>query len=359
MRGIMKIAVITDIHFGVRASSPYFIERYRLFFENIFFPMLEKENIKTVLCLGDTWEDRKQLNISAIKASQEMFFNPLKDKNIQMYSILGNHDVFYRNSNETNAMDIFGLAYPNIQVISEFDVITLGGVKFGMCSWVHNENLERQLENIKNSDYDILCGHFEIQGFEMTKGNYNEHGFEQETFKTKIPVWSGHFHIKSKQGNIHYLGNPFQTNWGDVGMERGFHIFDTDSRELTFVNNPYDNYIIVPYSDDMDIEPLKGKNVRVIKGNATIDTVKFSKNISSIELVANSVAVFESNNSSVSVESKDVESEISEIKSTKELIDDYIKSVTDIDDNKRQSVHTSIFDLYDRAMTMTDNSETE
>ena len=354
----MKIAVITDIHFGVRASSPYFTERYRLFFENIFFPVLEKENITTVLCLGDTWEDRKQLNISAIKASQEMFFNPLKDKNIQMYSILGNHDIFYRNSTETNAMDIFELAYPNIQVISEFRVITLGGVKFGMCSWIHNDNRERQLENIKNSDYDVLCGHFEIQGFEMTKGNYNDHGLEQETFKTKIPVWSGHFHIKSKQANIHYLGNPFQTNWGDVGMERGFHIFDTYSRELTFIHNPYDNYIIVPYSDNMDIEPLKGKNVRVIKGNnVTIDPVKFSNNIAKIEVIANSVAVFESNNSSVSVNG--VENEISEIKSTKELIDDYIKSVTNIDDNKRQMVHTSVFDLYDRAMTMTDNSETE
>ena len=67
-----------------------------------------------------------------------------------------------------------------------------------------------QLENIKTQDYDVLCGHFEIQGFEMTKGNYNEHGLDQETFKTKIPVWSGHFHIKSKQTNIDGLAKWFQ-----------------------------------------------------------------------------------------------------------------------------------------------------
>ena len=44
----MKIAIITDTHFGARNDSVQFDEYFYQFYEGQFFPYLQKNNIKTV-----------------------------------------------------------------------------------------------------------------------------------------------------------------------------------------------------------------------------------------------------------------------------------------------------------------------
>lgn len=268
-----KVALITDIHFSVRGGSQHFLDRYKLFFDNVFFPALVDQNIKTILILGDTWEDRKNMFINAIFQSKEMFFDKAKELGIEIISILGNHDVFYRNTNELNSMNLFKEIYDNIRIVEEFEEITIGNYKLGLMSWINKENYDRQLVNLKNTAASILLGHFEISQFEMTKGVFCEEGMKQELFNDFDQVYSGHFHIKNTDGKIKYLGNPFQTNWDDYDAERGFHIFNGNDGSLAFIENTYRNYENIHYTDSTNIKDFDYEKYRNLIVKITVHRI--------------------------------------------------------------------------------------
>ena len=349
----MKYAIITDQHFCVRGSSQYFINQYRKFYSEVFFPKLDEENIKLIICLGDTWEDRKMLNVSGIKAAKEMYFDEAQKRGIKIITIIGNHDVYYRNTNSVNSMDFLEHTYDNIEVIYENTVLDLDGFKLALCSWINKENYETQLKFIETAEADVLGGHFEINGFEMTRGNVCESGFKPEIFKRFNEVWSGHFHIKSMIDYIHYLGNPFQTNKGDIGYERGFHIHDTDTRILTFVKNPFEIYVRHQYDENMDInefdyEQYRDKHVFIdITSMLRIDSVKFNTFKDKLNVIAWGAEVVEhefTNSDGEVVVDVDYKSNI-------EIINNYIE-VNYSNDEDRSELMYMMDELHNEALNL-------
>lgn len=246
-------AIITDIHFDCRGGSQFFLDRYNDFFTKQFIPDLLARNIKTVICLGDTWENRKSIGVNSLHYAKRMFFDKLLENDIKLVCILGNHDVVYKNTNAVNSMEIVENAYSNVTLIEDTCTVTVGNTTIDLVSWINNENYQSRLDFLSKSASDICAGHFEINGFEMTAGHYCETGMAVDLFKKYTQVWSGHFHIKSSIGNIQYLGNPFQTNRGDTGSPRGYHIFDGITGELTFVKNEYEIYSGIKFTDNIDI----------------------------------------------------------------------------------------------------------
>jgi hypothetical protein len=105
------------------------------------------------------------------------------------------------------------------------------------------------MDMVSNTDAQVLFGHLELKGFEMYKGQPNDHGFESSLFDKFDMVCSGHFHHKSSRGNIHYLGAPYEMTWSDYDDPRGFHVFDTKTRQLTFVQNPNKIFHKIHYND--------------------------------------------------------------------------------------------------------------
>lgn len=247
------IGILTDIHFDVRGGSQYFLDRYNEFFEKQFFPYMDKHNIKVLLLGGDTWESRKHINVNTMYYVKRMFFEKLKERNIETITILGNHDVVYKNTNKIHSMEFVEDTYSNFRTIYDTQVIDFDGCPIGFVSWINKENFDERLDFIKNAKCEYLLGHFEINGFEMTKGHACENGLKAGVFKNYVEVWSGHFHIRNKVGNVRYLGNPFQTNRGDIGYARGFHVFDTATRELEFIENEYNIYESLHFHDEIDI----------------------------------------------------------------------------------------------------------
>ena len=73
----MKVAIITDQHFGARNDSPHFLDYYQKFYDETFFPKIEELGITTVLILGDTFDRRKYVNFFSLKRTKEMFFDVL------------------------------------------------------------------------------------------------------------------------------------------------------------------------------------------------------------------------------------------------------------------------------------------
>jgi len=249
-----EVAIITDIHFDVRNGSSYFASKYLQFFENVFFPELQRRNIKTVWILGDTWEYRTKIHAASLNFALSSFFDRLAAADIKVIMIYGNHDVAFRTDNSVNTIDFLGDMYPNIHVVRDFETIMHDDVPVHFVSWINKSNSEEMFRKIAEVTPSILCGHLEVNGFETTRG-ITAHGMMEPTLFDRFQrVFSGHFHIRANRGSIYYLGNPFQTNWGDYGYDRGFHIFDPSSLDLQFIKNPFEVYAVIEYDDGTDID---------------------------------------------------------------------------------------------------------
>ena len=248
----MKIAIITDQHFGARNDSIHFLDYYERFYRDTFFPILDEHGIDTVLILGDTFDRRKYINFFTLKRSREMFFDKLYAKGIQVYMLAGNHDTYFKNTNDVNSVDLLLQEYSNINVISKPTVIDVKNTNICMVPWVCPENYNDCMDIISNTDADICMGHFEIQGFAMHRGMPSQEGLSRELFRKFDFTFSGHYHHRSSSDGIHYLGNPYELTWQDYNDDRGFHIFDLGTRDLTFIKNPNVMFHRIIYDDKVE-----------------------------------------------------------------------------------------------------------
>ncbi len=274
----MKIALITDQHFGARNDSIHFLDFYEKFYSGTFFPTLDGHNINTVIILGDTFDRRKYVNFYSLNRAKRMFFDELAKRNITVYMLVGNHDTYYKNTNEVNSPELLLEDYTNLNIITSPKVITVDKTEILMMPWICAENQVESLELLKTAKADICMGHFEIEGFAMYRGMKSEEGLHRDIFKRFDFTFSGHYHHKSNSGGIHYLGNPYELTWQDYGDSRGFHLFDLDSRILEFVNNPNKIFHRIQYDDkttdiktisSMDLTPYKNSYVKVVVVNKT------------------------------------------------------------------------------------------
>lgn len=248
------------------------------FLNEVFFPTLKQHSISEICHLGDLVDRRKYINIHTASRMREDFLDPLMAAGITMHIIPGNHDVYFKDSNRVNVLREFVEGREKVNVYYEPTEISLGNTDVLMLPWICAENEKESLKSIKKTKCQIVFGHLEMQGFEMHRGSFSEHGYETEIFSKFDKVLSGHFHHKSTYSNIYYLGNPFEMTWNDYNDSKGFHLFDTDTRELTYVSNPFKLFKKIHYNDDgkqfkevmnIDFQSYANSYVKVIVGSKT------------------------------------------------------------------------------------------
>ena len=258
----MKVAIITDTHWGARNDSQVFSNYFAKFYKNIFFPTLEKRGIRTVIHMGDIVDRRKFINYKTLFQMRHHFFDACYGRYINLHMIIGNHDTFFKNTNSLNSMDCLRLHDDHqVHIYEEPTEVDFDGLKCLMMPWICDENREQSLKAIQDTEAQILFGHLEVKGFEMHIGSWNPEGVDASLFKKFDMAMSGHFHHKSDNGNIYYLGNPYQITWSDYKDPRGFHIFDTETRELEFILNPLEMFHKIYYDDDkMTLESIQNED---------------------------------------------------------------------------------------------------
>jgi DNA repair exonuclease SbcCD nuclease subunit len=269
----MKIALITDTHWGARGDSPAFAEYFNRFYYEQFFPYLAANGISRIFHLGDIVDRRKYINFVTARHLRK-FVEHCDSSGIRLDVIVGNHDTSFKNTNEVNSMrELFEHSTYDIHYYSDPAVVDVDGTNIAVLPWICSGNYEESMQFINNTNAQILFGHLELAGFEMYKGAVNDHGFDSKIFDKFDTVCSGHFHHKSTRGNINYLGAPYEMSWSDYNDPRGFHVFDTETRELEFVRNPLTMFNKVHYHDqdktldeimDMDFDHYKGSYVKLI-----------------------------------------------------------------------------------------------
>jgi len=256
----MKIAILNDTHWGARNDNAAFAEYFIKFYREIFFPYLRENHIKTVFHLGDLADRRKYINFVTAKNLEENFIKVCKDDGIELHMIVGNHDTFYKNTNEVNTLrQLYGeSSYENMHLYWNEPVeLDMDGCKIMLSPWICQDNYQASMDAFKNTKAEILMGHFEIAGYEMMRGQLCDHGMDRNIFKKFDAVYSGHFHHPSTHGNISYLGAQYEMTWTDYDQKRGFSVFDTQTRSVTYVENPYKMFHKIVYDDtDMTIEDI-------------------------------------------------------------------------------------------------------
>ena len=276
----MKVAIITDQHFGARKNSKLFHDYFLKFYNNVFFPTLEKEGITTVVDMGDTFDSRKGIDFSALSWAKNNYYDRLQEMGVEVHTIVGNHTSYYKNTNEVNAVDLLLREYSNVKIYSEATEVKLGNLRTLFIPWINQENEETTIKLIKGTSCKCAMGHLELQGFRVNSQIIMEHGLESKLFENFTHVFSGHYHTRSSNGRISYLGNPYEMFWNDVNDTRGFHIFDTETLERTPINNPYKLFYNIYYEDTnyqtFDTRDYENKIVKVIVRKKT-DAKKFEK----------------------------------------------------------------------------------
>jgi DNA repair exonuclease SbcCD nuclease subunit len=243
----MKVALITDTHYGVRKGSRLFQDYFEEFYKNIFFPTLESEKIDTVIHMGDAFDSRKSIDYQSLEWSKRVVFDPLTAYDVHM--LIGNHDAYFKNTNNVNSPELLLNAYSNIKTYSSPSEITIGDLKILFIPWICQDNEEITMKMIKKTKSSIVMGHLEFQGFHANRSVLMEHGMSSEKFNKFKKVFSGHYHTRSDNGRIFYVGNPYEMYWTDYNDPKGFTIFDTESLEHTFVDNPYKMFYTIYYED--------------------------------------------------------------------------------------------------------------
>ena len=275
----MKVAIITDTHWGARNDSQIFTEYFAKFYKNIFFPTLEERGIRTVIHMGDIVDRRKFINYKTLFQMRHHFFDACYGRYINLHMIIGNHDTFFKNTNSLNSMDCLRLHDDHqVYIYEEPTEVDFDGLKCLMMPWICDETREQSLKAIQDSEAQILFGHLEVKGFEMHIGSFSREGVDANLFQKFDMAMSGHFHHKSDNGNIYYLGNPYQITWSDYKDPRGFHIFDTETRELEFILNPLEMFHKIYYDDDkMTLESIQNEDYSKYK-DCYVKVVVIKKN---------------------------------------------------------------------------------
>lgn len=341
----MKIAILNDTHCGIRNSSEIFMDYQEKFYRDVFFPHLKEHGIKKIIHLGDYYENRTSINFKALHHNRRIFLDVLRDNSIHMDIIPGNHDVYYKNTNRLNALkELLGHYMNEVRIIENPTVEQYGSLKIALIPWINPENEEKISEFINNCNADILGAHLELFGFEMQKGVACPGGMDHSIFSRFEAVLSGHFHTKSQNDNIHYLGSQMQFFWSDCDDRKYFHVLDTETRDLQAIENPYTIFEKVYYDDNRaaltDLSHLDDKFVKLIVVNKSNPTEfeKFVDRINSRKIFGLQIAENFQDFSGSNVDDDKIS-----VEDTESLLYTYIDAVdTDLDKGKIKSLVRSL-----------------
>lgn len=340
-----KWAFITDTHAGARNDSPLFAEMQSRFYTDYFFPTLEDEEVTRIIHTGDYFDKRRAINFSSLKANLESFVEPSKDYDVHL--TVGNHDTFFRSTNDVNSPAL--LLGDKWTIYQEPAIFEADGVRVAMVPWMNPENKATTLNWLSQIDVDLVAGHFEFAGFEMHKGSVSTEGEDANHFHKHPQIVSGHFHTQSSKGNIKYLGSAFELTWADCGDPRGFHIFDTETQQFTFYQNPIKMFYKIFYDGTQRAEAyanIKDKFVKVyVVGGKPYEVDTFLNGLKSH--MPFDMQVLDQTSQSVA---KD-ESVVLDIATldTKSIITDYI-SATELDDDTKNGISKLLTEVYTEAL---------
>ena len=265
----VKTGIFGDCHIGVRNGSHAFRSFQKKYILKYMIPYYKGQGIKDLWGLGDLFDIRRSLLGLDMYWLVNELLPALEDAGITLHLIVGNHEIALRDSCEINYpkwLEREAVARGSHCVIAydKPQEVEIGDTKFLAIPWVCNDNHDRVVEMITNTDATVCLGHLELEGFLLCKGSLSKHSTLDKGLLSKFDlVLSGHYHSSSRQGNIHYLGTPYSLTWGEweEPAENGVYVFDTLTQKLEFIPNSEDQsmFCVIEYNYSEITSKKQGK----------------------------------------------------------------------------------------------------
>ena len=225
-----RVCCVSDIHIGVHQNSQMWLDICDEWGDWLV-KELSRHSIKDIIICGDLFHYRDEIAVNTIHHVTD-FLHKFDSFNILM--LVGNHDAFYKDRSDVNSMSILS-GWNNIHVVDrEIFLHEHGDRRLAFAPW------GTTAEQIP--ECDVLFGHFEIENFNLSQHFVCKHGIKSKDLLDKTDlVITGHFHTREqreyKAGQIVYLGNPYQMDFGDVKQTKGYYLLDIDTNNYTFHEN--------------------------------------------------------------------------------------------------------------------------
>lgn len=280
-----KIAILSDIHFGIRKNSELMLDNQKRFFNEQFFPYLKEHNIEEVFILGDVFDSRPAMNINIMNEVCNIF------KSFKWTVLVGNHDCYLNTSTKINSLKLFS-KFTNVDVIETMQEKEFFGNKFLFVPWIFDE--DKFLEDIKKYKSVVCLGHFDLNGFSMGH-KISDSSLMPEVFQNFKKVFSGHFHTPQTRmfgtTEFIYCGSPMQYDWGEVGQRKGFYILDTDTIQYEFIENTVSaKHVKITYGEDFNPADVENNFVKLFVKEEDVrdeeDLEKFTNKLSEHSLAS-------------------------------------------------------------------------
>ena len=250
--------------FGCHNSSIVHHEYMKKFYID-FFKYIDENDIKKIIQLGDLFDVRKHMNTWSVNFFREVFIKPILDRNLEVWVLLGNHDIYYRESLEVSSVEEVLTPYDKwFHIVKEPTDLIIEDHSFLVVPWVCKENVDAVEKAIKNSKSTYCVGHFEFDGFELFKGQFAKGHYKHGQYSKFKKVISGHYHVMSTRDNVLYTGTPYELSWNDSENTKGFFVL-TESEDLKFVENVHRLYVKIALNKDsiLNVEDVENKFLKI------------------------------------------------------------------------------------------------
>lgn len=266
-----KTLVTTDWHFGIKSNS---VSRLNILIKvvNEINRYIKDNKIRNLVFMGDLFHNRNNLSVQTINVALKCVNTLAKSCNV--FLIIGNHDLFNKNSVDVNSLNMFRNT-KNVTIIDHPTEYDMNGEPVLMCPWLTD------LSKFQDNAYSKLFGHFDIS-FKFLVASYIEANISKnitskevreliekdeifrepelddidfdadddtETYmngekssdligtwtnivKEKGTIFSGHIHghreFYTNNRKFIFVGSPYQQTRGEKDSKDGFYIINED-----------------------------------------------------------------------------------------------------------------------------------
>ena len=308
-----RIFVFTDLHFGIHSNSQSYIDICTNTLKWIS-RYCKDNSIKDILFMGDFFDSRASIDVKTLNFATQSLYE-LVDGGVNVKMILGNHDIYLRDSTSIHSLLAFG-GRNGIEIIDSPELYGICGCDFHamILPWMYGTPSKR-VDVPRGTKY-VFSHHNFPQNFFMG-GSFSKKKNRSDTFISKTPYedefgiqqellesvvenggtfFSGHIHqhneIPLRNGSsIIIEGSPYETSWGFGGVECGAYVIDFKNGTSEFIPNPHNkkHVEIRTSSSERDMENVDFKN-SIVRLN--VDTQESFDTISKLQSKINSMKPF-------------------------------------------------------------------
>lgn len=344
-----QIAVLGDLHFDIFSNlkQERMYDYQEKFFKEVFFPEILSREIKTIVQVGDLFDNRTKVSQRSLAFSKRVFFDVLQENDIRLIVLTGNHDIFYKDSLKIVTTEQVLGEYSNIELVKKPTMLGIYGKKYSFVPWICKENEAAISRFIENDSASIAFGHLELAGGKLNKYATMEHGSDIGMFKRYNKVYSGHFHSKSTFNNVEFVGIPYELTRIDANEQKSFLIIEQGKEDIQ-INNPFTLYEQIVVATSEELKEIFSKDLNNKYVEITIDYEIDPKAQEKFCTKLNDTFIMHS----ISVVSKrEIDSDklltvdVSTIKNNRELIDAY-----NVENKLNEMVASQLVSLYNQAV---------